>query len=209
MKMNISTTAIEKVIEVSKRLDVKQVVNGYEGNVSLKEDGLIYITPSSKNKAYLTSDMIAVTDLDGNQVWGKCKASSELPMHVNLYKMDPEIGGVVHTHDAFLTAFAVCNQPIENKAYAGFIWDNKVVEVAPYGRPGSDELWHGLEPIVKKGRKSALLANHGPVTWGKDVFEAMNKMEAIGNDAKILVYSKIIGKLAELPEEEVETLMYL
>lgn len=205
--VQIDTTAIEKILEVGKRLDEKQVVNGYEGNISLKQDGLIYITPSGKNKAYLTSDMVAVTDLDGNQVWGKFKASSELPMHVNLYKMNPEIGGVVHTHDPYLTAFSCCAHPIENMAYGGFIWDNKVIEIAPYGRPGSDELWKGLEPIVKKGRQSALLANHGPVTWGKDVFEAMNKMEAIGNDAKILLFTKIIGNLDVLPEDEIEALM--
>lgn len=209
--MGIDLYAIQEVIDVAKRLDEKGLVNAFEGNISIKRDGYLYITPSGKSKVTLTPDKICVFDEEGNQVSGIYGPSSELKMHRAVYEMRENIGGIVHAHPAFLTAYAMCGKPLESKCHAEMIWDHKVIEVAPYGRPGSDEIYAGVKPILDKGRDLLLLANHGVLSVGTDVFAALNKLESVENAAKILTIAKVIGdgKYADLPDEEVQVLMSL
>ena len=82
-------------------------------------------------------------------------------------------------------------------------------QVVPYGRPGSDEIYAGVKPILDKGRDVMLLANHGVLAVGTDVFDAMNKMESVENAARICTYAKLIGEESVLPKEEVEALLAL
>ncbi len=89
------------------------------------------------------------------------------------------------------------------------IWDHKKIEVAPYGRPGSDEIYAGVKPILDKGRDVLLLANHGVLSVGESVFAALNKLESVENAAKILTVAKLIGNTADLPDEEVQVLLNL
>ena len=203
--MGIDLKAIQDVIDVAKRLDDKGLVNAFEGNVSIKKDGYLYITPSGKSKVTLTPEKICVFDEEGNQISGIYAPSSELKMHRAVYEMRDNIGGVVHAHPAFLTAYAMCGKPLESRCHA------EVIEVAPYGRPGSDEIYAGVKPILDKGRDLLLLANHGVLSVGEDVFAALNKLESVENAAKILTIAKIVGdgKYADLPDEEVQVLMSL
>lgn len=209
--MKVDSTAIQDIIDVAKRLDDKSLVNAFEGNISLKRDGYLYITPSGKSKATLTPERICVFDESGNQVSGIFAPSSELKMHRAVYGMRENIGGIVHAHPAFLTAYAMCGKPLESKCHAEMIWDHKVIEVAPYGRPGSDDIYAGVKPILDKGRDLLLLANHGVLSVGEDVYAALNKLESVENAAKILTIAKIVGdgKYADLPDEEVQLLMSL
>lgn len=209
--MEIDLHVIQDIIDVAKRLDDKGLVNAFEGNVSVKKDGYLYITPSGKSKVTLTPEKICVFDETGKQISGIYEPSSELKMHHAVYEMRDNIGGVVHAHPAFLTAYAMCGKPLESKCHAEMIWDHKVIEVAPYGRPGSDDIYKGVKPILDKGRDLLLLANHGVLSVGTDVFAALNKLESVENAAKILTIAKIVGdgKYADLPEEEVQVLLSL
>jgi L-fuculose-phosphate aldolase len=199
--------AIQEVIMVAKRLDDKQLVNAFEGNVSILCGDYLYITPSGKNKALLTDEMIAVFDNAGQQVGGIYPASSELKMHRAVYGMRGNIGGIVHAHPPFLTAYALCAKPFDSRAHAEMLWDHKRIEVAPYGRPGSDDIYAGVKPILDKGRDVLLLANHGVLAVGKTVFDALNKLESVENAAKISVISKLIGEQSDLPDDEVKALL--
>ena len=203
--MNVN--AIEMVIKVAKRLDDKKLMNAFEGNVSLKEDGFIYITPSGKNKAWLTPEMICVFDETGNQVSGIYPPSSELPMHTNVYLMRDNIGGVIHSHAPFLTAYALCAKALESRAHAELLWDHKIIEVVPYGRPSTEAIFAGVKPVLDKGRDTMLLGNHGVLAVGEDVVDAMNKLESVENAAKISVISTLIGKQHDLPDDEVTALL--
>ncbi len=211
MIMGIDLRVIQDIIDVARRLDDKGLVNAFEGNVSVKKDGYLYITPSGKSKVTLTPEKICVFDESGKQISGIFEPSSELKMHRAVYEMRDNIGGIVHAHPAFLTAYAMCGKPLESKCHAEMIWDHKVIEVAPYGRPGSDDIYKGVKPILDKGRDLLLLANHGVLSVGTDVFAALNKLESVENAAKILTIAKIVGdgKYADLPEEEVAALMSL
>lgn len=199
--------AIHEVLEVAKRLDEKGLCNAFEGNVSVKRNGILYITPSGKNKATLTEEMIAVFDEEGNQISGIYPASSELKMHRAVYGMRDNIGGVVHSHAPFLTAYALCAKPFESLAHTEMLWDHKKVEVVPYGRPGSDDIYKGADKIFQKGRDICLLANHGVLAVGGTVFDALNKLESVENACKICTIAKLIGEPANLPADEVEALL--
>ena len=89
------------------------------------------------------------------------------------------------------------------------LWDHKKVEVVPYGRPGSDDIYNGVEPILQKGRDICLLANHGVLAVGESVRDAMNKLESVENACKICTISRMIGEPADLPKEEIELLLSL
>ena len=95
--MNINMDVIREVMAVAKRLDEKTLVNTFEGNISAKVDGKIYITPTTKNKGLLTEDMIAVMDENGNQIHGNCKPTSELPMHTETYTIRDAVS-YTHLH---------------------------------------------------------------------------------------------------------------
>jgi Ribulose-5-phosphate 4-epimerase and related epimerases and aldolases len=209
--MDIDLKAIEEVIEVAKRLDDKGLVNAFEGNISIKRGGKIYITPTGKSKATLTPEKICVMDSEGKQIAGIFEPTSELKMHTAVYKMRDDICGIVHAHPPFMTAYAMAGIPIESKCHAEMIWDHKTIEIVPYGRPGSDEIYAGVKPILDKGRDIMLLSNHGVLSVGTDVFAALNKLESVENAAKILTIAKFVGdgKYADLPNEEVQILMSL
>lgn len=192
---------IQEVIECARRLDQKGMVNGFEGNISTRHNGLIYITPTGKCKATLTEDMIAVVDENGTQIAGSCKPTSELPMHMDAYAVRSDIVGVIHTHAPFLTAHALCNLPVETHAYPEMMGNFGCFEVAPYGRPGTDAIFDGAIPILKK-RDVCLLGNHGAISVGTSLVDAMNKMEAAESIAKTLFIARMIGKTVALSDEE-------
>lgn len=200
--------SIIDVMEVAKRMDKLSLANKFSGNVSIKKDGYIYISPSGKSKETLTEEMISVVDKDGNLVSG-LKPSSELTMHSAVYQMRDDIGGVVHSHAPFLTAFAICNKDFAFPASAEFTWDFKVAEVLPYGRPGTADICKGADKLLDKGRNIMLLANHGVLTVGEDVWEALDRLEAAELAAKTCVISKMIGTPKDLPADEVEYFMNL
>ncbi|MCF2679836.1 class II aldolase/adducin family protein [Faecalicatena contorta] len=201
--------AIEDVLAIARRMDAHGLTNAYEGNVSVKDGEHIYITPSGINKCLLTEEMVAVVDAEGKQIGGLHKPSSELLLHTAMYNMRSNIGGVVHSHAPFLTAFAMCNQTFEFPAHAEFVWDHKAVEVLPYGRPGSEDLYRGADKILEKGRDIFALANHGVVAVGETVWDALNKLESAEHAAKIYTICKMIGKAQNLPAEELQLLMSL
>lgn len=197
--MEINQKAIEKVLQVAKRLDTLRMVNGYEGNVSMKDNGLIYITPSGKSKADLTPEMITVVTEDGEKVAGLYKASSELPMHLALYKMDPALHGVVHAHPIYLTAYALCNKPIRTTSHTEFLYDHKSIEVIPYGRPGTKDIYAGADEILKTGRRTFLLGNHGSVSVGETLDEALLRTETAEHAAETFAAARHVGDMVDLP----------
>lgn len=197
----MDTNIIKEVIAVAKRLDEKNLVNTFEGNISAKYEGKIFITPTTKNKGLLTEDMIAVIDSEGNQIGGNSKPTSELPMHMATYKLRDNIGGVVHCHPTFMTAYAICNIPITTKAYPEMMGNFDTFEVIPYGRPGTEKILKGSKEIFEHS-DIVLLGNHGILAVGETVTDAMNKVEAAEAITKTLFIANMIGKAVDLAQEE-------
>lgn len=193
---------IQEVMAVAKRLDEKNLVNTFEGNISAKKDGMIYITPTTKNKALLTEEMIAVIDEEGRQIGGNSKPTSELPMHMAAYKLKDNIGGVVHCHPTFMTAYAICNIPVTTKAYPEMMGNFDTFEIVPYGRPGTEEILRGADRLFDHG-DIVLLGNHGVLAVGATVTDAMNKVEAAEAITKTLFFTNMLGTQVDLPQEDI------
>lgn len=183
----------------------KGLVNPYEGNVSVLHGEQVYITPGGVCKGYLTEDMIVVTDLNGNVLEGTYKPSSELKLHLAAYRLRSDIKSVVHAHPPYATSYAVANKPIETKAYTEMIVFFDKIPLAKYGEPSTDQISIGIEEHI--GRYDIiLLANHGIVSIGTDIYNAFFKLEAAESMAKTLILTKILGGEKELPESELEKL---
>lgn len=206
--MEFSKEAIQSVLTVAKRLDEKGILNAIEGNISVKHGDLVYITPSGQNKAFLTEDMIAILDMDGNQVGGNHKASSEYKLHLHAYNARPDISGVIHAHPTYLTAYALCGKPVRSDAYPELIVVYGSIEVAAYGRPGTGDICKEVAPLLQK-EDVILLQNHGALSIGKTVFDAMNALEAAEASARILTIAPQVGRVKSLPNEECEALWQL
>jgi L-fuculose-phosphate aldolase len=201
-----SIVSIKKeLVEICKLMDQKGFVNAYDGNLSVKQDNLIYITPSGKSKLTLTQDMIAVIDENGNQIEGDYKPSSELTMHTNAYKVRDSIGAVIHAHSPYLTAHAICNKPVESKAFCEMIAIFKKINVAPYGRPGTEKIFKHV-PEFLKTENIVLLANHGVLAVGKDIESAFNTIEVAETITKTLTIAKSIGTEDDLDKDEYDFL---
>ncbi len=205
-KKELDFDAIRRVMQVAKRLDEKDMVNAFEGNISVKseKDGLIYITPTGKNKSLYTEEMIAIIDEEGNWIGGRCKPTSELPMHFNTYKMrgGNKIHGVVHAHPTFLTAYSLCLKEVETLAYPEMMGNFKKFQVAPYGRPGTPNIYLEAQPYFEAGQDIVILGNHGVLVVGETVEDAMNKLEAAESIAKTLYYANKIGSQQNLDNKE-------
>ncbi|MCX7748178.1 MAG: class II aldolase/adducin family protein [Clostridia bacterium] len=195
----------KQLIHVSKMMYEKNLVNAYEGNISILEDGKVYITPSGMCKGFLTEEMIVVTDLEGNVLEGTCKPSSELRLHLNSYKSRPELRSVTHAHTPYATAFALANKAIETKAYPEMIVLFDKVPLAQYGTQSTDEIFEGVEKYIHS-YDIILLANHGIIAVGKDAYDSFFKLEAVESIAKVLMLAGQLGGERELPEDKLEEL---
>ena len=194
-----------QLVEVAKLAYNKGIVNAYEGNLSLRNGDRVYITPSGVSKGLLDEDMVVVTDLSGNILEGKLKPSSEIRLHLFSYRRRPDIGGVVHAHAPYTTAYAVANRPIETKAYPEMIMFFDKIPLADYGTPGTDEIFQGVEKYIEN-YDAILLANHGIMTVGKSVADAFFKLEAAESIARVLALAKILGGEKDLPASKLQEL---
>jgi L-fuculose-phosphate aldolase len=198
----VDIQVIKDILIVCKRLDQKGLVNAYEGNISVRKDGLIYITPTGKNKAFLDEEMICVLEEKSlKQIGGKFPPSSEVLLHVNSFQTRADISAVIHAHPPYLTAFALDNRPVETKAYPEMMGNFKKIPVAPYGRPGTPDIFEPARELIKK-YDGVLLSNHGVLVVGKDVYNAMNKAEAMEAIARVLSLAEQIGQPVDLPDDE-------
>jgi len=195
----------KKILEVSKLMYDKGFVNPYEGNVSIMDGEQIYITPAGVCKGYLTEDMIVVTDINGNVLEGMYKPSSEIKLHLAAYKLRSDVKAVIHAHPPYSTAYAVANKPIETKGYTEMITFFGKIPLAKYGQPSTDQISVGVEEFIDS-YDIILLANHGIITVGNDIYSAFFKLEAAESMAKTLLLTKLLGGEKELPESELERL---
>jgi len=197
-----------QIVEIADALYKKGMVNSYEGNVSYNDNGRVYITPSQVCKGYLKNEMIVVVDMDGNVIEANegYNVSSEVKMHLACYKLRKEIRAVVHTHSPYATAYAVANKPVTTKAYPEMLIVFGQIPLAKYGTPSTDDIHAGFADIINDDYDVFLIANHGIISIGGDLFDAFFRIEAAENIAKVLTITKQLGGEKELPEDELELL---
>ena len=194
-----------KIIQTGKKIQNSGLVAGTWGNVSIrleKDEEEFAITPSGIDYPEIEEENIAIIDSEGEKIEGDSEPSTETPMHHHIYSKRDDVNAIVHTHSTFASVLA-CN----HEGIPPIIEDmvqivGGEVKTADYALPGSKEL---AESAVKglKDKKAVLLANHGPISVGSDIDEAVMIAEIVEKSAKIYVFSKILGDPVELSDEDV------
>ena len=183
-------------------------VVGQDGNVSLRTEEGILITPSGVSKGRMEPDMLVLCDLDGNVLRGDRHPSSEMAMHLQVYRDRPDVNAVVHAHPPVSTAFAVCRRPLEEAYLIETVIGLGQVPVAPYALPSTREVPESIRPYLAD-HNALLLANHGALSWGRDLWQAFDRMEMLEHTAKIYAQVHQLGGGVELTQTQIDTLLAL
>jgi L-fuculose-phosphate aldolase len=197
------------IVEVGRRLYARGYTASNDGNISVRVDSTrLLVTPANVCKGFMNEAMIVVTDLDGKKLAGERNPSSEIQMHLEVYRQRPEIQAVVHAHPPIATAFAVAGIPLDRAVLAEVVTTLGSVPIAEYATPSTRELPEAVRKYVK-AHDGMLLANHGALTLGTDLFSAYYKMETIEHFAKISLVARLLGRENLLAREEVDRLQGL
>ena len=197
------------IVEVGRRLYARGYTASNDGNISVRLDaGRLLMTPKSVCKGFMTPEMMCITDLDGQKLAGERDPSSEMQMHLEVYRQRPDVQAVVHAHPPIATGFAVAGIPLDRAVLAEVVTTLGSVPIAEYATPSTKELPEAVRKYVK-AHDGMLLANHGALTLGKDLFSAYYKMETIEHFAKISLVARLLGGERLLSREEVVRLQGL
>ncbi len=178
-----------------------------EGNLSVRlNDGRALMTPSGVCKGRMQPDDLVITDSEGRKLSGGGSPSSEIAMHLLIYRMRPDAGAVCHAHPPIATGFAAAGRALDKAMLPEIIVTLGQVPLARYATPGTLDLCESLAPLVPH-HDAILLANHGAVTCGPDLLTAFQRMEAVEQFAKITLVTELLGRQNLLSEQDVATLL--
>ncbi len=181
--------AKDAILEIGRRMYEKNFVAANDGNISVKVgDATIWCTPTGVSKGFMTEDMLVRMDLDGNVLEGSHRPSSEIKMHLKVYRENPEVGAVVHAHPPAATAHAVAGIPLNRAILTETVMGIGEIPLAPYAMPGTEEVPDSIVPYLHT-HNGCLLENHGAITWGRDAMEAWMRMESLEYFALIDLYT--------------------
>ena len=198
-----------EIVEAGRRLYARGYVASNDGNISARlDESRLITTPKSVSKGFMTPDMMVVVDYDGRKLSGERDPSSELPMHLEIYRNRADVNAVVHAHPPMATGFAVAGIPLTRAVLAEVVTTLGSIPIAEYGTPSTAELPAAVRKYIK-AHDGLLLANHGAVTCCRTVTTAYYKMETIEHFAKISLVARLLGREHLISREEVERLQSL
>ena len=197
----------QDICEIGRLLHQKNFVAATDGNVSVRlASGDILATPTMISKGMMRPDDLVVVDQEGNKLLGRRNVSSELAMHLLVYRRRPDVQAVVHAHPSTATGYAAAGLSLNKALISEIVLSLGCVPLARYGTPGTPELSDALKDLVPN-YDAILMANHGVVTYGGDLLGAYFKMETVEHFACISLVTKMLGRQVLLTSAEVEKLM--
>mgnify|MGYP006300501351 FL=1 len=180
-----------------------------DGNITVRiSDNELLTTPTGVSKGFMTMDMIIKMNMDGKvlQSSPKYRPSSEVKMHMEVYRQREDVKSVVHAHPPFCTSFAVAGIPLDKCVLPEAVIVLGAVPIAPYGTPSTMEIPDSIAKHTKN-TDAILLANHGALTFGTDLFSAYHRMETLEHTAQIIHTSIQLGNVNMIPADQVNKLM--
>ncbi len=201
--------AKKDIVEVGRRIYLKGFVAANDGNITVRiGDNEILSTPTGVSKGFMEPWMIVKLDLQGNKVAGDLEPSSELKMHLGIYRHRPDTHAVLHAHPPAATAFAAVGKALDKPVLPEIIVTLGAVPLAKYATPSTEEIPASVKRHLSN-HDAVLMENHGALTVGPDLFNALFKMESIEHFAQISLYARLLGGEQELPPREVEKLLQI
>jgi L-fuculose-phosphate aldolase len=199
-------TARREIVRVGQLMYERSYVVSSDGNISVRlGDGRIVATPTMTSKGRMTEESLAITDMQGKPLNDR-KASSELAMHLLVYRERSDIKAVCHAHPPHGTAFAVAGLAIDQPILSEVILTLGCVPLAEYGTPSTEELTEAMRPLVLH-HNALLMANHGAVAYGADLWQAFDRLETLEHTAKIAILSRLLGGSKNLSTDAIEKLI--
>jgi L-fuculose-phosphate aldolase len=178
-----------------------------DGNLSVRlDEGRILCTPTAMCKGMMRPRDLVIVDPEGRKLSGVREVSSEIGMHLLIYRLRPDVLGVVHAHPVTATGFASAGMALDKPLVSEVVIGLGSIPLAKYGTPGTPELAEALEPFVPS-YDAILMANHGVVTYGDSLCQAYMKMETVEHFAQIALVTHILGRQEPLGNEDLEKLL--
>ncbi len=196
------------IIEIGKRMSIRNYTPGYSGNISVKHGNNIIITTSGSSNGYLTKNDFVEIDYNGTPINSRKKPSSEKLLHIEFYKQRPEFNAIIHVHPAGLSAFASANKDLLKPIMAENVFYFGGIPLAEYGLPSSNTLVENTSKYFKD-YDAILMANHGVIIGSKTLEDAYQKLEIAEEYAKTVIYTKILGGAKELSQEDANNILAL
>lgn len=186
--------AKEMICSIGQKMYQRGFVSANDGNITIRVgDNTVIATPTGVSKGDLKPEMLLKVDFDGNILEGTWKATSELPMHLRIYKENNEVMSTAHAHPTFLNLFANLGMELDMSLTPATAAISGRIPVAPYQNPGSTDLADSVAPYCKDFNV-VMLANHGPISWGKNPIEAWYILEDAEAYAKLALLHKFVVK---------------
>ena len=199
----------QAICEVGHRLYDHGFVAANDGNISVKvSENEYYCTPTGVSKGALTPDMIIKIDANGNKLEGNLNPSSEIKMHLRVYRERPDVNAVVHAHPPVATAFTVAGIPLDRYILPEAVLTIGDIPTCEYGTPSTMEIPDSLMPYIQE-HDAFMLKNHGALTVGNTLNRAFFTMEEVEFNANIMKHAMELGRIEEIPEDQMLKLMDL
>ncbi len=197
------------LVEYGRRMYEHGYVVTNDGNISVKVSPTeIWVTPTAVSKGFMTPEMMVKMDLDGNILEGERKPSSEVKMHLRVYKENKKVRGVVHAHPTNATSFAIAGIPLDDPILVESMLQLGAVPVARYAKPGTYDVPDSIAPYCKD-YNAVLLSNHGALTWGESLMQAYYRMEVLETYAAMELNVRALNQKRRLSTEQIAELQQL
>jgi L-fuculose-phosphate aldolase len=194
------------IVRVCKRMYERGLIAGPDGNVSVRITyDHILVTPRGFSKANVEEHDLVLVTLEGKRVGGRHEPSSEVDMHVAIYRAREDVNAVVHAHPPLATAFAVAGIGLPRNVLPELEVQMGEVPVVPYATPGTKAMSESLAPFLPNC-DAFLLANHGATTLGCTLAEAHQRMESLEHSANILLTARLLGRVNALGDDDARVL---
>ena len=201
---NSHEQAKRDIIEVGNKLYHRGYVAANDGNITARmEDGSVWCTPTGVSKGGMTEEMLVRVDAQGNILEGTHRVSSEIALHLAVYRENPDLGGIVHAHGPGATAWAAYGEAWDKAISLDSALSLGVVPCVPFAITGSKALAESAAPYCKN-HTAVLLEHHGAVTWGKDVVQAMYRTEVLEHTFQVYANMKMFGEVRLLTEAQLD-----
>lgn len=199
----------DEIVRYGRMLHERFFVAGTDGNLSVRlEDGTVLCTPTCLNKGMMQPDDLVIVDANGQILRGHRGASSEIAMHLLIYRMRQDIHAVVHAHPPTATGYAAAGLGLTQPLVSEIVITLREVPLAPYATPGSPQLGESLKPLIGD-HEAILMANHGVVAYGADLNTAYMNMETVEHFARVALVTHQLGRQQLLSDAEVQKLLEL
>ncbi len=196
----------QELLRIGRLLHEKNFVAATDGNISARVNSRsILVTPTGMSKGMLCPEDLLLVDPEGRKFAGTREVSTELRMHLLIYRLRGDVNAVVHAHPPTATGFAAAGLALNEPLIAEVELSIGRVPLACYALPGSAELCDELAPLIT-GHNAILMANHGVVTYAEDLLAAYMHMETVEHFARIYLVTHQLGRRHALDSQQVDEL---